>query len=1035
MISRFFIERPIFASVISILIVLAGLVSLKALPIEQYPNITPPQIQVSANYTGADAQTVALNVAAPIEQQINGVENMIYMYSQNSSSGSMVLNVFFEIGSNADMAQVNTQNRVNLALPQLPPEIQRTGVSINKQTPTILLIISVDSPDGSLDNIYVSNYTTINIVDELLRIPGVSNANIIGPRDYSMRIWLRPDKMAQLKITASDIISAIQEQNKQFAVGQLGQAPTENPVVLTIPVTSQGRLTEPSQFDDIILRANPDGSMVQIKDVGHTILGAQDYTVNAEIDGKRTTAIAIYQQYGANALDVAEEVRTTMRRLEKNFPSGLRYTIPYDTTKFIKASISEVARTIFEAAILVIIVVFVFLQNWRATLIPVTALIVSIIGTFSGMYVLGFSLNTLTLFGLVLAIGIVVDDAIVVIENVERNIREFNYSSKEAAIKAMEEVTGPIIAIVFVLAAVFVPVAFLGGIAGQLYRQFAITIVISVIFSGIIALTLSPALAAILLRKKIEPTRFALWFNRNFEKFTNYYFTGTKWLVEKAILGILIYTGLIGAIVYFVYVTPTSFVPQEDQGYIMAVSTLPDGASLERTTKIDNEVSSIALKHPGVEHVVSLSGFSMLDNLNRTPIGINFIIFKDWSLRKAKDMSLKSIFTGLYEQFMRIQEAIVQPFNPPAIQGLGTVGGFEFWIENRGPRGLDALSTVTEEFIAEAAKRPELQGVSSNLNIRDMTLYVDLDRYKTRTFGVAISDVFETLQVLLGSLYINDFNKFGRTFQVLAQAEPSYRTDLDSIGEMYVRSTREDQMVPLSSLVNLRWIPAPTLVSRFNGFPAARINGSGAPGYSSGQAMEVMEEIAEKILPQDMTFSWGGESYQEKKTGGTSSNVLIAGIIVVFLILAALYERWSLPIAIVLAIPFGIFGAFLAIHLVGISNDVYFQIGLVTLVALAAKNAILIVEFALLKRQEGMSIVEAALSAAKLRFRAILMTSLTFIFGVIPLVISSGAGANSRHSVGTGVMGGMISATIFAVFFVPLFFLLIEKYISRGKDV
>lgn len=1032
MISNFFIERPIFASVISILIILAGLVSLKNLPIEQYPNITPPQIQVAATYTGADASTVAQNVASPIEQQVNGVEDMIYMYSQNSASGSMVLNVFFEIGSNADMAQVNVQNRVNLALPIIPEEVQKVGVSVNKQTPTILLIISVQSPDGSLDNIFVSNYTTINIVDELLRIPGVSNATIIGPRNYSMRVWLKPDRMAQLAITTSDVVNAIREQNQQFAIGQIGQAPTVGPVVLTIPLISKGRLTTPEEFDNIILRAKPDGSMVLIKDIGHTELGAQDYTVNAQLDGKTTTAIAIYQQFGANALDVADDVKATMKRLEKNFPAGLAYTIPYDTTMFIKASISEVVKTIFEAGFLVIIVVYIFLQNIRATLVPVLALIVSIIGTFAGMYLLGFSLNTLTLFGLVLAIGIVVDDAIVVIENVERNIQE-GLSAKEAAVKAMEEVSGPVIAIVFVLCAVFVPVAFLGGIAGQLYRQFAITIAISVVFSGIVALTLSPAMAAILLSKKTEPTRFARWFNRHFDKFTHYYTVGAKWLIHRTFIGLAAFALLICCLLYLANTIPTSFVPQEDQGYLMAIASLPDGASLDRTTAVDNQIFQIAKQNPAVEHFVSLSGFSMLDNLNRTTVGTNFIILKDWSQRTAANMHIKPIFLSFYQQFIAIKEAIVAVFNPPAIQGLGTVGGFEFWIENRGTRGIQALEENLEKFMAAASKRPEIQGLTNNLEANNMLLYVDLDRFKTRTFGVSISEVYETLQVLLGSLYVNNFNKYGWTYQVTAQAEPSYRTTIDDLGQMYVRSKNSTQMVPLGSLVTFRWERGPTLVSHFNGFQAVRLNGAASPGYSSGQAMDAMEEVAKDILPYDMTYSWGGESYQEKKTGGTSLNVLLAGIVVVFLILAALYEKWALPLAIILAVPFGIFGAFLAIYVMGISNDVYFQIGLVTLIALSAKNAILIVEFAVLKREQGMGIIDAALDAARLRFRAILMTSLTFIFGVIPLVTSSGAGANARHSVGTGVMGGMISATIFAVFFVPLFYKIISQISERKK--
>lgn len=1032
MISHFFIDRPIFSAVISILITLLGLFALKYLPIEQYPNITPPMIKIEASYPGANALAVSQSVAAPLEKHINGVENMIYMYSQSSSAGQMSLNVFFDIGTDINMAQVNVQNRINLAMPRLPEEVKRLGVNVTKQSSGFLMAIAIQSQEERYDDIYVSNFASINIIDELLRVSGVSTAEIIGARDYSMRIWLMPDRMAQLKITTEDVINAIREQNAVFSIGQIGQAPTIKPVELTLPVTTKGRFSDPKEFENIIIRANLDASKVLLKDIGRVELGAASYDVIGRLNGKPTTIIVISQQYGANALDVANRVKETMDNLSLNFPKGIKYTIPYNTTAYIHASIKEVIKTLIEAAILVVIMVYIFLQTWRATLIPLLAMIISIIGTFAGMYILGFSLNTLTLFGLVLAIGIVVDDAIVVIENAERNMREKDLSAYEAAKVAMNEVTSPVIATSIVLCAVFIPVAFLGGIAGQLYKQFAVTISISVILSAVVALTLSPALAAILFRKHHETPSFGRWFNRKFSTLTEFYVNVSRWILAHLWSGFAIMAVIVCLLLLLMRIIPTSFAPTEDQGYLILASDLPDGSSLIRTESVDNQINDIVLKQPGVKDIVSFLGYSFLEGLPRTSAEGAFISLEDWSKRTDSSLHADRIMMNLWGRLSSITEARVFAFNPPAIPGLGIVGGFEFWIENRSAFTFEELEEYVKKFIAEASKRPELSNLTSAIKADNLQLYVDLDRFKARSLNVPINYIFQSLQVLLGSLYVNDFEKFGRIFKVTAQAEPKYRTSIDDFGEVYVRSL-EGTMIPLKSLITVKFAKGPNLVSRFNGTMAAKINGNAAPGFSSGEALKALEDVAREVLPSGMTFAWSGESYQEKSTGGSSMIVLAGGMIVVFLVLAALYERWSLPLAVIIGMPIGIMGAFASIWVRGLNNDVYFQVGLVTLIALTAKNAILIVEFAAQKAREGLSFTEAALGAARLRFRAILMTSLTFVLGVFPLVISSGAGAASRHSVGTGVMGGMIFATIFGLILTPFFYKLIAQFFQKTK--
>lgn len=1026
MISKFFLSRPIFACVLSILIVLIGLIALFVLPVEQYPNIVPPQVQITIAYPGASAQVIADTVAAPLEEQINGVEDMIYMYSESSSSGNYTLNVFFQIGSDINQALNNVQDRVDVAMSQLPDEVQKEGVIVRKQTPTILLVVALESPDGRYDDLFVNNYATIHIAEALQRLNGISNATVINAENYAMRIWLRPDKMTQLKISTDTIINAIKEQNNDYPLGQLGMPPTKGNVPLALPVTSLGRLSEPKEYENIILRANPDGATVTIGDVGRAELGAQSYSVTGGISGKPAALIAVYQDYGANALDIDKEVKNTLKQLSQRFPPGLKYSIPYDTTTYIKVSINEVEKTLFEAAILVALVVFVFLQSMRATLIPVIAMIVSIVGTFIGLHILGFSLNTLTLFGLVLAIGIVVDDAIVVVENVERNMREKNLPPGEAALIAMQEVSGPIVAIVFVLCAVFLPVAFLGGIAGMLYKQFAITIAISVVFSGFVALTLSPVLAAYLFKKEHKENKLAKWFNRSLDSVTKLYTKGAEWILAHWIVGVIAFVFVMAAIVILLKIIPTSFVPQEDQGYLFTFAELPDGASLQRTQEVGAIVEPIVMKNPAVDNFIELSGFSLIDNIPQMTVATYFVMLKNWDERKTKAMRAEGVLASLNQELFSLPEANLFTVNPPAIPGLGTVGGFEFWIINQGEGGEERLEEVVGQFIEKAKERPELGQMMTSIKTHSLQFYAEVDRIKARALKVSIGSIYETLQSLLGSVYVNNFNKYGHVFQVLIQAEPNFRTTLEEIGNIYIQAETKD-MVPLKSLVTFHYSSGPNLVSRFNNFPAAKINGGPAQGYSSGQATAAMEGLAKEILPLDMEYSWSGIVYQAKAAGGSSPVVLAGALLLVFLILAALYERWSLPLSILLGVPFGILGALLAILIRGIDNDVYFQIGLVTLIALAAKNAILIVEFAIDARKQGLSAREAALQGARQRFRAILMTSFTFILGVMPLVISSGAGAASRHSVGTGVMGGMLFATVFGVFFIPLFYFLVDR--------
>src|SRR5580698_7111175 len=1036
-ISHFCIDRPIFASVISIVITLGGALTMFALPIAQYPDITPPQITVSATYPGASADVVANNVAAPIEQQVNGADNMIYMNSSSSATGNLTINAFFQIGTNPELAQVDVQNRVNLALPQLPSSVQSQGIQVQKKSSAFMMVISIYSPSERYDPTYIANYANIYVLDALKRVPGANQSSIFGTPDYAMRIWLKPDRMAQLGVTASDVQKAVSNQNQQFAVGRIGQSPTGVPVEQSFAVTTTGRLTDPAEFDNIIIRAaNGDAAIVRLKDIGRAELGQKDYSIRSRFQGKPATVIAVYQQPGANALDVSKQVRATLAEMKKSFPEGIEYSIAMDTTEFTRASISDVIKTFFEAVILVVIVVFVFLQSFRATLIPVIAVPVSIVGTFMGMLALGFSINMLTLFGMVLAIGIVVDDAIVVIENVERNMNVHKLSPKDAAKRAMDEVSGPVIAIVLVLCAVFVPVAFLGGITGQLYKQFAITIAISVVLSGVVALTLSPALAALLLKPgHHEKKGFFRWFDNAFGRMTAGYTRMVKLVIKRFVVALLLFGGMIALAVVMMRAIPTSFLPPEDQGYLLGAMIMPDAASLDRTGDVSRHVTDYFMKQEAVSSVTVVDGYSLLDSQSKNNASTFFIGFNSFDERyksaNIRTQNSRAVLIKAYENLSQVKEGIILPVNPPSIPGLGTTGGTEMWIQSKGDATIPQLAGVVDDFIAKAKQRPELARVTSTFNASSQQLLVDVDRDRAETLGVPIEDVYSSMQTMFGSLYVSQFNRSSRLWQVILQAEPSYRLKPQDLDQIYVRS-KDASMVPLKAMVTTKYVTGPDLVTRFNNFPAVKITANAAAGYSTGQVLAALTEVAQEVMPPDYGVGWSGEAYEAKQAGGTSALVFVFGLIMVFLILAAQYEKWSLPIGVLMAVPFALFGALLAILLRGLENDVYFQIGLTMLVALAAKNAILIFEFAVLNREGGESVYDAAVAAATERLRPIVMTSLAFILGCVPLAIALGASANSRHSIGTGVIGGMLGATVIAVFFIPMFFYVLETMSEKS---
>ena len=1033
MLSRFFINRPIFASVISILIVLMGSVSLFVLPIAQYPDIVPPVVQVTASYPGASPGVIAETVAAPIEQQVNGVDNMLYMSSQSAADGSYTLNVTFELGTNIDMDTVLTQNRVSAAMAQLPEEVQRQGVNTKKVSSALAMILTVYSPDGSYDDLFVTNYVTIYIKDVLSRVPGVGNINLYPSKDYSMRIWLDADKLQARNLAVTDIVNAIRNQNVQVAAGQLGQPPVPKGQVFQLTVNTLGRLIDAKQFEEIIVKTGDDTRVTYLKDVANVELGGKAYDFLSFYQGKPAATMMIYQSPGSNAIEVTKQLNSALGQLKKEFPPGLEQVVVYQVADFVNASIREVVVTLLEAFVLVILVVFIFLQSWRATVIPLITIPVSLIGTFAVMSLLGFSINMITLFGMVLAIGLVVDDAIVVVENVERNMTQFGLSAKDAAVRAMDEITGAVIGITCVLMAVFVPPAFLGGITGQLFRQFSLTIAFTVLFSALNALTLSPALCALLLRPQHgEKNIFFRTFNKLFGRLTDSYSKIVAISVRRLALMLTLFLALVVLSGFSLMKVPTGFLPLEDDGLILVNIQLPDGASLERTTEVVRRAAEIVEKTDGVKIWCALVGFSVIDAA-RSNLATMLIPLKPWEERSKQGLGRDVIMRNLSAHFAKILDGVVFPFTFPPILGLGTGGGFEMQLLDKASLGFEALERAGTELAAAANSQPDLKSVHATFRALYPSIYLDIDRIQALTLKIPLQDVFDTLQTYLGSTYVNDFNKFSRTWQVRVQSDSRFRRQPDDISRLYTKNL-EGKMIPLGTVLSARHEVGPMRVDRYNMFPTAKVMGDAAPGYSSGQSLDAMEELAEKVLTPGMGFEWTNMAYQEKKASGKGAITFVMAILVVILILAALYESWADPIAVVLTVPLAALGAALGLIIRGMDNNVYTQVGLVLLVALAAKNAILIVEFVRDERAKGMALFEAAVEGARTRFRPILMTSLAFIFGVYPLVIASGAGAVSRQSVGTAVFAGMLGVTALGIFFIPALYVFMQGRKSRSAD-
>ncbi|MEN3380063.1 MAG: multidrug efflux pump [Hyphomicrobiales bacterium] len=1034
--SKFFIDRPIFAGVISVLIFVAGLLALRAMPISEYPEVVPPSVVVRAQYPGANPKVIAETVATPIEEQINGVEGMLYMGSQATTDGLMTLTVTFKLGTDPDKAQQLVQNRVSQAEARLPEEVRRLGITTVKSSPDLTMVVHLLSPNNRYDTTYLRNYALLNVKDRLARIAGVGDVQLFGGGDYSMRVWLDPQKVAERGLSANDVIKEIQAQNVQAAAGVVGAAPNMPGIDLQLSINAQGRLQSEEDFGDIVVKTGANGEITRLRDIARIELGASQYSLRSLLDNKAAAAIGIFQAPGSNALAISDNVRKTMAELKKNMPEGIEFQIVYDPTQFIRASIEAVVETLLEAIALVVVVVILFLQTWRASIIPLLSVPISIIGTFAVMYVFGFSINALSLFGLVLAIGIVVDDAIVVVENVERNI-ENGLKPREATYQAMSEVSGPIVAIALVLVAVFVPLAFTSGLTGQFYRQFALTIAISTVISAINSLTLSPALAALLLKSHDAPkdilTRvmdklfgwFFRGFNRAFRVSSDAYSGGVRRVISRKAVMMGIYLALVGVTFFMFRAVPGGFVPSQDKQYLVGFAQLPDGATLDRTEDVIRRMSDIALRQPGIESAVAFPGLSINGFTNSSNAGIVFVTLKPFEERKTPGLSGFAIAGELNKKFAGIKEAFIAMFPPPPVQGIGTIGGFKLQIEDRVGRGYEALDDATKAFLAKARATPELAGIFSGYQVNVPQLYADIDRTKARQLGVAVTDVFETMQIYLGSLYVNDFNKFGRTYSVRVQADAKYRARADDVGQLKVRSA-SGEMIPLSALLKVRQSAGPERAMRYNGFLAADINGGAAPGFSSGQAQAAIARVAADTLPNGFDFEWTDLTYQEILAGNSAVLLFPLAILLVFLVLAALYESLTLPLAILMIVPMGLLAAMTGVWLIKGDNNIFTQIGLIVLVGLSAKNAILIVEFARELEFGGRTPIKAAIEASRLRLRPILMTSLAFIMGVLPLVTSTGAGAEMRRAMGVAVFSGMIGVTLFGIFLTPVFYVLLR---------